>query len=56
MTAVEATGFDRLLAIRRFERRPDHAVRTGSSERIGLSPPPHMSLKGRNHDGNNGNN
>jgi anti-anti-sigma regulatory factor len=55
MTAFEVTGFDRLLAIRRLNDDPS-TRRTGSSERIGLSPPPHMSLKGRNHDGISGNN
>jgi anti-anti-sigma regulatory factor len=50
MTAFEVTGFDRLLAIKRLD---DEAI---SSERIGLSPPPHTSLKGRNHNGNSGNN
>lgn len=56
MTVFEATGFDRLLAIRRLHDEPRHSVlRTVRSERIGLSPPPHTTLKGRNH-GNNGNN
>lgn len=57
MTAFEVTGFDRLLAISRMDddpsTRPTHGL---SSERIGQSPPPHMSLKGRNHDGISGNN
>ena len=40
MTAFEATGFDRLLAIRRSDDEPRNSVvRTVSSERIGLSPP-----------------
>ena len=57
MTAFEATGFDRLLAIRRLDDEPRNSlVRTVRSERIGLSSPPHTTLKGRNHDGNNGNN
>ena len=57
MTAFEATGFDRLLAIRRLDDEPRNiAPCTVSSERIGLSPPPHTTLKGRNHNGNNGNN
>jgi anti-anti-sigma regulatory factor len=44
MTAFEATGFDRLLAIRRLDDEPRNTVvRTVSGERIGLSPPPHMS-------------
>ena len=44
MTAFETTGFDRLLAIRRLDDGPRNSVvRTVSSERIGLSPPPHMS-------------
>jgi len=44
MTAFEATGFDRLLAIRRLDDEPRNSVvRTVSSERIGLSPPPHIS-------------
>src|SRR5512133_4039884 len=56
MTVFEATGFDRLLAIRRLHDEPRHSVLpTVRSERIGLSPPPHTTLKGRNH-GNNGNN
>ena len=57
MTAFEATGFDRLLAIRRLDdERRNIAPCTASSERTGLSPPPHMTLKGRNDNGNNGNN
>ena len=44
MTAFEATGLDRLLAIRRLDDEPRNGVvRTVSSERIDLSPPPHMS-------------
>jgi len=57
MTAFEAAGFDRLLAIRRSDDEPRNSVvRTVSSERIGLSPPPHTTFEGRNHDGNNGKN
>ena len=57
MTAFEATGFDRLLAIRRLDDEPEAiALCTASSERTGLSPPPHTTLKGRNNNGNNGNN
>ena len=57
MTAFEATGFDRLLAIRRLDDEPRNiALCTASSERTGLSPPPHTTLKGRNSNGNNGNN
>ena len=57
MTAFEATGFDRLLAIRRLDDERTHiALCTTSSERTGLSPPPHTTLKGRNNNGNNGNN
>ena len=57
MTAFEATGFDRLLAIRRLDdERRNIAPCTASSERTGLSPPPHTTLKGRNSNGNNGNN
>jgi hypothetical protein len=57
MTAFEATGFDRLLAIRRLDdEQRNIAISTVSSERIGLSPPPHTTLKGRNHDGNNASN
>ena len=37
-------------------RREASFVRTVGSERIGLSPPPHTTLKGRNHDGNSGSN
>ena len=56
MTVFEATGFDRLLAIRRLDDdRRKIPLCTASSERTGLSPPPHMTLKGRNHSGNNGN-
>jgi anti-anti-sigma regulatory factor len=57
MTAFEAAGFDRLLAIRRSDDEPRNSVgRTVRSERIGLSPPPHTTFRGRNHDGNNGEN
>jgi anti-anti-sigma factor len=57
MTAFEATGFDRLLAIRRVDDEQRHiALCTTSSERTGLSPPPHTTLNGRNNNGNNGNN
>ena len=57
MTVFEATGFDGLLAIRRLDDEPRNSVvRTISSERIGLSPPPHTTFKGRNHNGNNGSN
>ena len=57
MTAFEATGFDRLLAIRRLDdKRRNIALRTASSERTALSPPPHTTLKGRNNNGNSGNN
>jgi anti-anti-sigma factor len=57
MTAFEATGFDRLLAIRRLDdERRDIAPCTASSERTRLSPPPYTRLKGRKNNGNNGNN
>ncbi|HSD10849.1 MAG TPA: STAS domain-containing protein [Candidatus Binatia bacterium] len=57
MTAFEAVGFDRLLAITRSDDEPGNSVvRTVSSERIDLSPPPHTTFKGRNHNGNNGSN
>lgn len=57
MTAFEATGFDRLLAIRRLnDERPPIAPCATSGERTGLSPPPHTTLKGRNSNGNNGSN
>jgi anti-anti-sigma factor len=57
MSAFEATGFDRLLAIRRRDdERRSIALCTASSERIGLSPPPHTTLNGRNTNGNNGSN
>lgn len=57
MTAFEAVGFDRLLAITRSDDEPGNSVvRTVSSERIDLNPPPHTTLKGRNHNGNNGSN
>ncbi len=56
MTAFEATGFDRLLAIRRLDdERRNIALCTTSSERTGLSPPPHTTLNGRHNNGNNGN-
>jgi anti-anti-sigma factor len=56
MTVFEATGFDRLLTIWRLPDDPRNSVlRTVRSERIDLGPPPHTTLKGRNHD-NNGNN
>ena len=46
MTAFEATGFDRLLAIRRLDDEPRNSVlRTVRSERIGLSPPPKYDPK-----------
>lgn len=57
MTAFEVTGFDRLLAIRRLDDDPSTRRAHGlGGERIGLSPPPHTSLKGRNHNGNSRNN
>lgn len=57
MTAFKATGFDRLLTIRRLDdERRNIALCTASSERTGLSPPPQTTLKGRNDNGNNGNN
>ena len=57
MTAFEATGFDRLLAISRLDDEPRNgSVCTVSSERIGLRPPPQTTLKGRNHNGNIGSN
>jgi anti-anti-sigma regulatory factor len=44
MTAFETTAFDRLLAIRRLDDEPRNSVvRTVSSERTDLSPPPQMS-------------
>jgi len=56
MTAFEAAGFDRFLAIRRSDDEPRNSVvRTANSERIRLSPPPHTT-NGRNHNGNNGSN
>ena len=56
MTAFEATGFDRLLAIRRLDDEPRTiAPCTASSERARSSPPPHTTLKRRNSNGNNGN-
>jgi hypothetical protein len=57
MTAFEATGFDRLLAIRRLDdERRNRVLCTTSGERTGLSPPPHTTLNGRNTNGNNGSN
>ena len=57
MTAFEAAGFDRFLAIRRSDDEPRNSVvRTANSERIRLSPPPHTTINGRNHNGNNGSN
>ena len=57
MTAFEATGLDRLLAIRQLDNERTHiALRAASSERTGLSPPPHSTLNGRNNNGNNGSN
>jgi anti-anti-sigma regulatory factor len=55
MTAFEVTGLDRLLEIRRLNDDLSTSVRTVNSERVGLSPRPHPSLKGRNHDGNSAN-
>ena len=57
MTAFQATGLDRLLAIRRLddERRPIVPCTT-SSEGTASSPPPHTTLNGRNTNGNNGSN
>ena len=57
MIAFEVLGFDRLLAIKRLHDEARNSdICTVSSERIGLTPPPHNSLKERNHHGNNGNN
>ena len=57
MTAFEATGLDRLLAIRRLDIERTHVARCmTSSERTRLSPPPHTTLNGRNNNGNNGSN
>jgi anti-anti-sigma factor len=57
MTALEATGVDRFLAIRRLgDERTHVALRTTSSDRTGLSPSLHTTLKGRNSNDNNGNN
>lgn len=57
MTAVEATGFDRLLTIRRLDDEPRNSVvLTVSSERIGPSPPPLYVPQRRKYDGNNGSN
>ena len=56
MTAFEATGFDRRLAIKRLDDEPrDIAPYTASSKWTRLSPPPHMNPKRRNSNGNNGN-
>jgi len=56
MTAFEATGFDRLLAIKRLDDEPRSiAPRTANGEWTRLSPPPHTTLNGRNRNGNNGN-
>jgi hypothetical protein len=57
MIAFEVLGFDRLLTIKRVhDEAKDNDICTVSSERIGLSPPPHRSLKERNHHDNSGNN
>lgn len=57
MTAFEATGLDRLLAIRRLDNERTHiALFMTSRERTGFSPPPHTTLNGRNNNGDNGNN
>jgi anti-anti-sigma factor len=56
MTAFQATGFDRLLAITRLDNERRLIARTTSSERTGWSPPPHTTLDGRNTNGNNGSN
>jgi anti-anti-sigma regulatory factor len=57
MIAFEVLGLDRLLAIKRVrDEARDEARTTVSSERSGLSPPPHNSLKERNHHGSYGNN
>lgn len=57
MTAFEATGVDRLLAIRRLDdKRRNIALCTANSERTGLSPSPHTNLKRRNNNGNSGSN
>lgn len=56
MTAFEATGFDRLLAIKRLDDEPRNiAPCTARSEWTRSSPPPHTTLKRRNRNGNNGN-
>ena len=56
MTAFEATGFDRLLAIKRLDDGPRNiAPCTARSEWTRSSPPPHTTLKRRNRNGNNGN-
>ena len=53
MTAFEVTGFDRLLAIRRLDDEARNSVvRTVSSERIGLSPPPQRSTREAPHGSN----
>ena len=54
MTVFEATGFDRLLAIRRLDDEPRNIACTTSSEWTRLSPPPNTTLKRRNSNGNNG--
>jgi anti-anti-sigma factor len=55
MTAFEATGFDRLLAIKRVDDEPRTiAPCTANSERARLGSPPHTTLKRRNSNGNNG--
>jgi anti-anti-sigma factor len=57
MTAFKATDLERLLAIRQLDNERTHiALCMTSSERIGLSPPPHTTLNGRNNNGNNGSN
>jgi anti-anti-sigma factor len=54
MTVFEATGLDRLLAIRRLDDEPRNIACTTSSEWTRLSPPPNTTLKRRNSNGNNG--
>jgi anti-anti-sigma factor len=57
MTAFEATGLDRLLAIRRLDNGTNgHRSMHGKQREDWLSPPPHTTLNGRNSNGNNGNN
>jgi anti-anti-sigma regulatory factor len=57
MIVFEVLGLDRLLAIKRVHDEARNSdICTVSSERIGLSPPSHRSLKERNHHGNHGNN